>query len=78
MHAAGRLISSSFGQPARLGLQRPCLLLSAGGAFASEPRWRSDGELGSGHPHDMVGDAVSLMFQRVVDLPDNELRLYRA
>jgi hypothetical protein len=31
-----------------------------------------------GHPHDLVGDPVRLVLQRIIDLTDLELGLYRA
>ena len=50
--------------------------LLAGGAFSAYlRRGGGEGRVGGGHAHDLVGDAVGLVFERIVDRPDNEFRL---
>jgi hypothetical protein len=59
-----------------LGSERPAPSpFLASGAFALQRYavgpWRR-----GGHTHHLVGDAIRLMFKRIVGLPDNQLRLH--
>jgi hypothetical protein len=77
MNNARHLTRSSLARPARLGLPCQQFFIFAGGAFAVQlGRPRGDGELGGGHARELVGDAVRLMLEWVVDLSEDELRLY--
>ena len=46
--------------------------------LANLPWPGTDGDLGGRHPHDLVGGAVGLMFEWIVDASDSELRLYES
>ena len=77
MHAAGRLAGSGFRRAGTFGPQLPCVFLLAGRTFAvNRRRCRSDRDSGVGHAHHLVGHPVRLMFERIIDLPDREFRLY--
>jgi hypothetical protein len=53
------------------------LFLLASGTFAADLRGRTgDGEIGVGHAHHLVGNAVRLMLKRIVGRSNGELRLY--
>jgi hypothetical protein len=58
------------------GISSQLILLRAVRAFAAElGRSRRDGETGRGHAHHLIGDMIRLVLKRVIDLPDDELRL---
>src|ERR1700751_2131748 len=67
MHEAGGY-GRSLERRDRFGLQVQCFLLFL------DPG--TNGDLRGWHPHDLVGGAVCLMFEWIVDAPDSELRLY--
>src|SRR5215211_4628993 len=76
MTDAGCRASGSLGRPSRLGRQCRRFFILAGGAFAVQLRCpRTGGELGDGHAHYVVSNAVCLMLKRVIDLSDCKLRL---
>jgi len=64
-------------QSGRFGLQLLCLFFFlAGGAFAAELRERGcDGKIRVWHAHHLVGDAVGLVFERIIDSPNGNLWL---
>jgi hypothetical protein len=76
MHNTGRLTGAGL-RPS--GFLLKLYFLLAGSAFAAEPvRCCSDGELGRGHAHYLVCDAIRLVLQRMVDLSNFKMRLYGA
>jgi hypothetical protein len=72
MHSRGSLMCD---WPGRLGLQYIWLVVLLAGTFAAESRVRI-GQRKSAvrHTHNLVGHAVSLLFERVVDRSDFEVR----
>jgi len=70
-----RLASGGFGWPR--GLLLKLFLPLAFRAFAADLRRRGrGGDLGGGHAHHLLGNAVRLALQRIVDRSDRELWLY--
>jgi hypothetical protein len=76
MHTAGRFPDG--GQRSSL-LYLKLLLLLASIAFAADLRRRGGGcNPWHGHAHHLIRDAVRLVFERIIHLPNSELRLYGA
>jgi len=75
MHDRRCLETAVCSRGCRFGTHR-LLLFLAGRAFCNADR-RSLPHLrcGIGHAHHLVGDAIRLVFERIVDLSNNELRL---
>jgi hypothetical protein len=58
------------------GISSEFVLLLAIRALAAElGRSRRDGEAGLGHAHHLGGDMIRLVLERIIDLPDDQLRL---
>ena len=73
MNNFGRLHGDSL--PPR-GISSELVLLLAIRAFTAElGRSRGNGEAGLGHAHHLIGDAIRLVLERIIDLPDDQLRL---
>jgi hypothetical protein len=73
MHAGWRLADAGL-QPGLLLLT--LVLLLAGRAFAADLlRCGRHGNIGIGHSHHLVGDAIRFMLKRIIGLSDHELSL---
>ena len=79
MHDGLSLAARGDERAGRLGLELPAFLFLTGFAFSADLRWsRGVGEFGVRHAHHLVGDAVRLVLERIVDVSDSELRLLDA
>src|SRR5215469_1429898 len=81
LHNARSLADLRPRRGGRLHLQLLYVLvfLRASRAFTIDLRGSgADGKRRIRHTHHLVGDAICLMFERIIDLSDRELRLYDA
>src|SRR3954453_7827228 len=75
MHYGWRFVSGSFDHSRRLFLKLLVFLL-AGSALTADLRGGpSHGDYRVGHVHHLIGDAIRLMLQRIVNRSDPELNL---
>jgi hypothetical protein len=77
VHDAGYPAASGIRCRHWLELQLSRLCRCAASALATDVRrTRSGGALRARHAHNLVGNAVRLILERIIGLPESELRLY--